>query len=166
MATDTLPEMGFFDKHRAKIIFAGPGECWLWSAARTVYGYGTLKARGKMRLAHREAYEVEHGEGSASGMVVRHRCDTPACVNPAHLEIGTHADNIRDKMERGRQKCGGVKGEAHGCAKLTEADVRAIRLAYSSGGNTHGQRAIARRFGVSKSQIGRIISRETWSHVA
>lgn len=163
MADDTMPEAGFFDKHRDKIVFAGPDECWLWTASRNHNGYGRVRVRGKVRRTHREAYEDQNGEGSAGGLVVRHKCDMPACVNPDHLELGTVADNNRDMMERGRNAQ--PKGEAHGRAKLTDDDVRTIRAVYTPGSRTQGQFAIARRFGVNRSLIGQIVRREVWAHI-
>lgn len=166
MAANTLPEMGFFDKHADKIEFGAPSDCWLWTAATANKGYGTVRAGGKLRGAHRVAYEAAHGEGSAAGLVVRHRCDTPACVNPVHLEIGTHADNVRDMMERGRHVAPGLKGGANASAKLTEDDVRTIRTAYVRGSRTHGLRALARPLGVDHSLIRKIVRHELWAHVA
>lgn len=163
MANDTLPETGFFDKHRDKITFAGTTECWLWAAGKNGGSYGWVRARGKARRAHREAYEAENGQGSADGLVVRHRCDTPACVNPAHLEIGTRADNNRDMMERGGHVA--CKGEANGRSKLTEADVQTILAIYDLRSPTHSLRALARRFGVNHTLISKIVRRERWRHV-
>ena len=166
MARKKLPETGFFNKHRNKIEFAGPDDCWLWTAT-TAMGYGRVRARGKMRYAHREAFEAERGPipvgTGCHGTCVRHRCDTPACVNPAHLELGTQADNVRDMTERGRQVA--PKGYAHGRAKLTEVDVAAIRAAYVRGCREHGQGALARRFGVARTLVSRIVRREAWGHV-
>jgi len=164
MANDTLPTPGFFEKHRAKIEFGAPGGCWLWTACTNVNGYGAVRARGKSRKAHREAYEAENGPGSAEGLVVRHRCDTPPCVNPDHLLIGTVANNVMDMDERGRRVT--PKGEARGRAKLTDDDIRTIRAALVPGCPINGTRALARRFGVSHSVISRIIHRKIWSHVS
>lgn len=163
MADTTLAE-GFFQRHRAKIKFAGPDECWLWTAYKDGWGYGTVKARGKKRKAHREAYEAEHGVGSAEGVMVRHRCDTPACVNPDHLEVGTHAENMRDMAERGRRAA--TAGEGNGNAKLTEAAVRTIRAIHVPGHRDLGQAALARRFGVAQMTISNIVRGERWAHVA
>ena len=153
----------FFDCHSGKIAFAGPDQCWLWTAYRNHKGYGTAWLDGKMQMAHRAAYEATHGEGSIADLIVRHRCDVPACVNPAHLEIGTHADNVRDRDERGRHHCG--RGETHGAAKLTEAEVRTIRTLYVRGHGELGQTGLARRFGVSHALIGFILRRERWALV-
>jgi hypothetical protein len=163
MADGTLPAMGFFDKHREKIAFAGPDECWLWTAGKNDTGYGSVKLNGKARHAHRLAFEAANGDGSASGLVVRHRCDTPACVNPAHLQIGTMADNTRDMYERGRQPS--QTGAANSNAKLTEADVRAIRAEYVRYCRRHGTHAIARKYGVGGSIISYIVNRKSWAHI-
>jgi len=164
MASDILPAPNFFEKHAAKIEYGAPSGCWLWTAGATGRGYGQVRSRGKVRYAHREAYENEHGTGSADGLVVRHKCDTPLCVNPDHLEIGTHADNIRDRDERGRHVA--LNGEACIWAKLTEADVRVIRATYVRRSRTHGQHALGRGFGVHHSVIGDIVRRKIWRHVA
>jgi hypothetical protein len=148
--------------HRAKIQNYGSDGCWIWAAGKNSKGYGVVWAREKMRYVHREVYEEAHGYGSAEGLVVRHKCDTRACCNPAHLEIGTHADNMRDKFERGRSAY--ATGQANGSAKLSASDVLAIRAAYSDG--EHGQKAnLARLFGVRDTLIGKIIRREIWKHL-
>jgi hypothetical protein len=161
MAKANLPAQTFFEKHLSKIDFCGPGGCWVWVAGKVGNGYGAVSHCGRGRLAHRIAYESVHGAGSASGLVVRHRCDTPPCVNPDHLELGTHADNVRDKVARGRQS----KGEANGNTKLTEADVRLIRDLCISGSAERGLSAMARRFGVCRGVVGRVVRREVWKHV-
>jgi hypothetical protein len=106
------------------------------------------------RLAHREAYEAVNGAGSAAGLVVRHRCDVRACVNPAHLQIGTHSDNVRDKVERGRHP-----------TKLTEADVRTIRSEYVPRSKDFNLHVLASRFGVDQSLIALVVKRKIWRHV-
>lgn len=162
MATEKLTQ-NFFERHGGKIEFGSPSGCWLWSAAMDGAGYGSVGARGKVRSAHREAFEAEHGENSAVGLVVRHRCDTPLCVNPSHLELGTVADNNRDRDERGRHVA--LKGENHGLSKLTKADVLSIRAEYVHGSREFGQCALARRFGVAQSLISQTVHRKTWKHI-
>lgn len=81
-----------------------PGDrCWIWTGAKITDGYGRLEALGKKKvLAHRLAWFIEHGELPPVGMVVRHRCDNPACVRIDHLLLGTQKENIQDSMIRGR----------------------------------------------------------------
>jgi hypothetical protein len=82
--------------------------CWLWRGARTSAGYGSfgivaLKHHEVTRPAHRVAYVMAHGDLPA-GVLVMHSCDTPLCVNPAHLSLGTDADNVRDAISKGRMR--------------------------------------------------------------
>lgn len=79
------------------------GDCWLWRGARNADGYGQAYWRGSMKGAHRYVYTLLVGE-IPTGVILRHTCDVPACVNPEHLTPGTHADNRRDCSERNRAK--------------------------------------------------------------
>jgi len=99
-----------------------------------------------------------HNGPIPEGLVVRHRCDNPRCVNPAHLELGTQADNVRDREERGRRIA--PRGAAHGRARLTVEQVVAIR----ESGATH--LALAAQYGVSVSAIGKVRNRQTYQEVA
>lgn len=159
--SSSLRRKSFFERHANKIATAGLDQCWLWTAGALPSGYGKVWAGGRMRLAHRVAYEARHGLNSADGLVVRHKCDNPACVNPAHLELGTQSDNVRDRDERGRQS----SGEGNGQTKLSEADVLAIRAVYVRGSSELGRPALARRFGVSHQLIGQVVNRQIWAHV-
>lgn len=81
-------------------------ECWPWRGARTGNGYGNFSVpelRNKVP-AHRVAYWLATGAHPELGLVVRHKCDNPLCVNPGHLELGTQADNMQDVVARGRRK--------------------------------------------------------------
>lgn len=151
----------FFERHDAKIEYGAPTGCWLWNAGADKDGYGKVSVNTITVRAHRVAYESVHGDGSATGLLVRHRCDTPACVNPEHLETGTPADNSRDMEQRGRS----LKGEKSRRAKVTEDDVREIRATYVPQSREFGQYALARRFGLSRPVVGFILSRATWRHV-
>jgi hypothetical protein len=76
--------------------------CWLWTACRDSDGYGRFVYEGKVRQATHVAWRLEHGSLPPDGMLVCHSCDTPACVNPAHLFLGTHLDNRTDCVAKGR----------------------------------------------------------------
>jgi len=77
------------------------GECWEFTGSRSDDGYGSIRLEGSMQKAHRAAYQIVHGEIPA-GLVVMHTCDNPPCINPAHLVLGTVADNNRDRHAKGR----------------------------------------------------------------
>jgi len=132
--------------------------CHLWSGQHNGLGYGQLSIRRKNVLIHRVVFEVCNGE-IPEGLVIRHTCDTPSCICPSHLISGTHADNARDRVERGQQ----VNGERHGRSKLTVSDVVAIRQLVKSG--RHSQQDIAATFGVSRATVYKIANRLKWKHV-
>jgi hypothetical protein len=112
--------------------------CWLWAGCVHANGYGKVKVAGKTGLAHRHAWQLFCGDIPA-GKIVCHRCDTPLCVNPAHLYVGTDADNSRDKIARGRDRKATGTDAAH--AKLDWSAVAAIRasgLSCAKLGAVHG----------------------------
>jgi hypothetical protein len=133
--------------------------CWLWLGQVNTRGYGKLyvgSRRDKTRrcaVAHRAAYEAAHGP-IPKGLVIRHRCDVPLCVNPDHLVSGTRRDNMADMVRRGRSLRGRRMQR-----KLSDVDVRAIR-------ETDGlQRDIARQYGVSQSAVSQIKRRVRFASV-
>lgn len=138
------------DKFWARVE-RGPG-CWLWEGATTTWGYGTIKADGQMRAAHRLSWEIHNGP-IPPGLQVCHRCDVRNCVNPTHLFLGTAKDNAADMNAKGRHGRGWKavrRGEHHQAAKLSDAQVIEMRAAIAAG-EVH--RSIARRFGVSHTYV-------------
>ena len=132
-----------------------PG-CWLWTGGQTIAGYGNIWLNGKHALAHRVSYRLYVGE-IPSGLIIRHKCDNPCCVNPDHLEPGTYTDNARDRKERNRQD--DRRGEKNSFSFLTEDQVRSMR---SDG---RSSRSIAADYGVDKTTVANIKLRRTWSHI-
>lgn len=154
------------DRFWSKVEVGEADECWPWLAACKRDGYGLFRVASdeSMWNAHRVAWTLTHGE-IQGGLFVLHRCDNPPCVNPAHLFLGTHADNMADKVAKGRSSFPQPKkqGEGHPLAKLTEGDVAAIRATPMIRGSG---RALARRFGVAPSTITLIRQGRIWSHAA
>jgi hypothetical protein len=109
--------------------------------------------------AHRVAYELTYGPIS-DDIDVLHRCDTPVCVNPAHLFLGTQAQNVADMVAKNRQ----AKGTRNAFAKLNDDLVRTIRRRFAAGGVTKVE--LARDYGVGTTVIGNVVTRKTWRHVS
>ena len=130
--------------------------CWPWRGALDGKGYGAFgESRDKRSAkAHRVAYALAFGP--LNGLHVLHRCDNPPCCNPAHLWLGTNAENQADKIAKGRQKSRPLPGERNPAAKLSAKDVAAIRTA---GGL---QREIGARFGISQAQVSAIRLGRSW----
>ena len=134
--------------------------CWICIShrANSGYGYTVIRRNGTTVLLHRYMYEKYRG-AIPGGMCVLHHCDNPACNNPDHLFLGTMADNTRDMINKGRGKQPGLKGIDNGRAVLTETRVREIRTA------TDTHRAIAKIYGISHANVGRIKRGEIWKHL-
>ena len=137
----------------------GPKECWIWSRCIGTGGYGRAVFEGKHQLAHRVAWQTAFGPIPERKHVL-HRCDNPLCVNPKHLWIGSHKDNMEDRDAKGRQSF--TKGKDHGNAKLSDEDVKNIRLWFAKGAM---QRSLAERFSVHPSTINDIVHRRSWKHI-
>jgi hypothetical protein len=130
----------------------GENGCQLWTGTKNSKGYGQLTVAGKREYAHRLAFTNRSGPVPA-GMVVMHSCDTPACINPDHLSVGTPAENMADKVRKGRQQ----SGQAVPNALLTSEQARAIR------NDTRTQRVIAADYGVSRATVNDIKCGRTWA---
>lgn len=130
--------------------------CWIWTAGKTDQGYGTFYFPPQNMVgAHVAAWELLRGP--RNGLHVLHICDNPACVNPAHLYLGTHQDNMRDRDSRGRQY--DRHGENNGRAKLTTKIVRAIRK------DKRWPRFIAKEYRIPLSTVQKIRHGATWRHL-
>ena len=158
---------------------AGPDACWPYVGGFCdVDGYGSFPAtHRRSERAHRFAYAVTTGPVPA-GLVVMHTCDNPPCCNPAHLRVGTVAENNADRAAKGRSAAGDrhptrtnpelwaperrARGEAHGRRKLSEVEVITIRELYAAGVY---QGTLSRDFGVSQGCISLIVTGQKWAHV-
>jgi hypothetical protein len=159
-----------FDRNRAQIIHCseaccledkidrspghGPhGDCWLWVGALNDSGYGILTFMKRKERAHRPAFRIfcDHAPGN---LEVCHSCDNPACVNPRHLFLATHAANVLDMNRKGRQARGEQK------SPLSEEQVLAIRR-----GGRRRLSDLSARYGVSISCIERVATGRRWQHL-
>ena len=155
-----------------KVKKAGPDECWLWQASTDKDGYGQIggisKTSGKktMLKAHRVSWEIENGSIDGDILQALHKCDVRNCVNPKHLFLGTTQDNTADMKAKGRARWGEcpAKGSNHGRSKLTEEDVREIRLHYALGKVTYKELGVLH--GVTTAVVGKVVNRDLWKHVA
>ncbi|MBP2301583.1 HNH endonuclease [Azospirillum picis] len=135
--------------------------CWEWRGHKSrPDGYGVFRSDGKKCYSHRLSYELFVGS-IPDGMFVLHACDNPGCVNPAHLFIGTAADNATDKTLKGRAR-GAHSGSAHHNATLTEEQALAIKRMVCGGVKSS---EAAATFGVSRSIVKDIKSGRTWRHL-
>lgn len=153
-------------KFWARCKKGSPSECWMWTGVIYSTGYGMMYFRGGRYSPHRIACEIKHGP-IPQGMFACHKCDTPACVNPDHLFVGTPTDNVHDAMAKGRTRSGmavhpdlAAKGERVGGAKLKEGDVLVIRREIAAG---KPLREIAAHYGVTRENISCIKRGDTWA---
>lgn len=145
--------MASYLSHITKYLngFVDPAECWPWPKAKNSKGYGIFHRVGApSKLAHRAVWEATHGQ-IPDGLCVCHHCDNRACCNPTHLFLGTHDDNMKDMVAKGRR--------GRGNAKLTDDQVRAIRAANGT------QKSIALMFGIDDSSVSDIRAHRSWKHV-
>lgn len=125
--------------------------CFLWTGSVRHNGYGQIWDGEKIEYSHRAAWRLANGD-IPDGLFVLHRCDTPSCVNPTHLFLGTHNDNMKDMAAKGRK----AEGERHGMVKLTANQAAEIR------GASGLHKEIAARYCVSRALVSLIRSRDIW----
>jgi hypothetical protein len=135
--------------------------CWLWLGCcrprtRDVLPYGQFRLDGQMRAAHRVSWQLTHG-GIPEGLLVLHSCDNPMCVNPAHLHLGDHRENMHEMAAR--QRASGRAGISNPNARLTLAEVDAIRALVADGFSTT---EIGRHYRVHHTHVSRIARSRAW----
>ncbi len=145
------------DRFEMQYIPVTESGCWLWTGSPEKDGYGRMRVNGKRPKAHRYSYETFVGE-IPKGMSVLHKCDVSCCVNPNHLFVGTHEDNMKDQKNKGRT----LYGEKGTNVKLKEADVYNILSAIKNG---EPQLKIANRFGISQASVSLIKTGKNWPHI-
>lgn len=164
------------------------GECVVWTGYRLAQGYGQVGFRGRLLRVHRVAWELANGP-IPSGLCILHACDNPPCIRLDHLFIGTLNDNNQDMRRKGRQARGDkhgmrthperrsygerngsrlhpdrrARGERNGGAKLTEKQAKRIRVI--SAQKKLSQTVIGKAFGVSHSQVSRIVNNKSWKRI-
>lgn len=139
--------------HRVAIV-EEPAGCWLWEGSNDREGYGRILVKGTVVLAHNLTWELYHGDIPA-GQSVRHHCGNPPCVRPSHLFLGAPAER--------RAKRGFRPGKDHPRAKLTEADIEALRRRYTEGGVTYKSLGVA--YGVNRVTVGKIVRGQAWKRL-
>jgi len=166
-AEERLYELGAIELNRlrqriySKIDIKGADECWPFKGSRDVEGYGYCSSRiAGTNKAHRLVLWLEGHE--IAGKPILHSCDNPPCCNPAHLRVGTHAENENDKDSRGRRPF----GEASALAKMTEADVIMLWSDYNSIPSSAGfERKWGAMLGVTPNAIVNILTGWSWNHI-
>ena len=140
--------------------------CWLWTGARSSDGYGNMGIDRRNYGAHRVSAHLAlglplRGDGGRGPMVL-HSCDNPPCVNPAHLRVGTAAENNQDTRDRGRVRLDPPRGIDHCFAKLTPEIIASARVAWGGGATL---KELAAEYGVNTISLYNALTGKTWKHV-
>jgi len=137
--------------------------CWEWQGKLGPFGYGGFSIGGKTTTAHRAGWRLFKGD-VPKNIEVCHKCDNPKCVNPDHMFLGTHEENMKDAWQKERFANRRIlRGEGIGTSKLTDYDVLEIRRLRSGEGKTMEEIAIM--FDVTKGTIWKVISGRSWRHI-
>lgn len=127
--------------------------CWLWTAGKDTNGYGQFSIKSKAVLVHRFSYELHKGKlntnSSYHGVCVLHKCDTPSCVNPDHLVLGTQLDNIKDRDSKMRM--------FHKISRKTAEKIRHEYIPYKV-----SQYTLGKKYGIARSTVEDIIHNRIW----
>ena len=134
-------------------------DCQEFDGHRNAKGYGRLYVGGVRVMAHRLAWALANGADPGHQQVM-HRCDNPSCVNPEHLTVGSNSDNVRDKVQKGRQHR--PKGVVNPAAKLDAETVMRIRRLRTNGKSLA---EVAREVGVAKPTVWKVDTGRSWNHV-
>jgi len=154
------PGQDFTEYFWSRVLVSTEEQCWPWTLSTTGPGYGHIRADGKMRDTHRVAWELANGT-IPTGMCVLHKCDNRLCCNPAHLSLGSQAENLRDCVAKGR--AAKAFGERSGAAKLDETKVRLVYLLVVEEGMTMKEAGTV--VGVTGKNVQAIVSGRTWKHL-
>lgn len=143
------------------VVIGNPDECWNWDSPHST-GYGRFQFKKQRYGAHRISWVLANGP-VLNNLCVCHHCDNRACVNPAHLFLGTYHDNILDAARKGRHKNPQLIGYKNPMAKLSVKDVIEIRKRHAEG---ETQRTIANDYPVDFKAISKICLRQRWRHIS
>lgn len=135
--------------------------CWLWTHSERL-GYGRFWIKSVCIAAHRASYEAYKGK-ITNGLWVLHKCDTPSCVNPDHLFLGTSSDNQKDSYQKGRSRSSKQFGELNTQSKLTAKIVNKIRSEYKKDSRYGRQKELAQKYKIARSTINQIIKGYRWT---
>jgi hypothetical protein len=151
-----FPRFTLEERFWSKVDIKSESECWNWKAFKNNKGYGQFTIYKQTIRSHRFSYQLSYGE-IPEDKIIRHKCDNPSCVNPKHLEIGTHVDNVADRVNRGRS----LFGERHPRTILTEVEVIEI-LGLKSKARA---KDLGTKYGVGEGTIHNIWARRSWAHL-
>ena len=151
-------QLPFWERVEAQTIIDDNG-CHIFTGSKDECGYGRIYKDKKLVRLHRAMYEKIHGE-IPKKMVIMHKCDVPACINPKHLMLGTQGMNIKDMFDKKRDNI--LHSENHGMAKLTNIDIPIIRKRLFNGDTCI---SIAKDYEVSEGMIRHIKNNRAWRHI-